>query len=458
MTPRLTICGLGPGGRGDLTEGARQAIEAADIRFVRTGRHPTVDALGDHSTFDALYDRADQLADVYESIADALVGAVVEAPDSNVVYAVPGSPLVLERSVARLRSDDRLEVDLVPSLSFLDVAWARLGVDPVEAGVRLVDGHVFGTSAAGERGPLLVAHAHASWVLSDIKLAIDAGPEQTVIVLQGLGTDDEKIMELPWPELDRSFEPDHLTSLYLPEVTAPVALELQRSVELMHRLRQDCPWDAEQTHASLRPYLLEEAYEVLEAIDGVVDRADDPDDDGSSHRHLEEELGDLWFQILFHSELAAEAGQFTVADVARNVHDKLVARHPHVFGETVVDGAGAVVANWEAIKKKEKGRSSIMEGIPAALPALSYAEKVLRKGGRSGAGADPAAVAAMIDAGIAADAGESEIGDLLLAVVDAARAAGVDAEGALRRVATEAKHRFMAAESGDGLDSSWVFG
>ncbi|MEZ5226825.1 MAG: MazG nucleotide pyrophosphohydrolase domain-containing protein [Acidimicrobiales bacterium] len=131
---------------------------------------------------------------------------------------------------------------------------------------------------------------------------------------------------------------------------------------VVHRLRQDCPWDQDQTHASLRKYLVEESYEVLDAIDQLVD-ADD-DDVSAAYADLEEELGDLLFQVLFHAELAAEAGEFGIADVARTMHDKLVGRHPHVFGDVVANDAAAVVANWEAIKKVEKQRSSIMDGIP----------------------------------------------------------------------------------------------
>ncbi len=275
---------------------------------------------GDAPTFDPIYDRGDDLASVYRSIADALVQAAEQ--HGEVVYAVPGSPLVLERSVRHLvdRAADganRLEVQLFPAVSFLDAVWARLSIDPVEASVRLIDGHTFSRDAAGERGPLLVAHAHAPWVLSDIKLSMDAGPDQRVVVLKAVGTPEESIVEIGWPDLDRMVVPDHLTSLYLPEVHAPVAVELQRSVELMSRLRAECPWDQAQTHASLRSHLVEETYEVLEVLDTIVAAEAAGLEPGyDDYALLEEELGDLWFQILFHAELASEAGQFSIADVA----------------------------------------------------------------------------------------------------------------------------------------------
>ncbi len=454
MRPSITVCGLGPGGAGDLTEATAQAIERNGVRFLRTTRHPTAERAGEARSFDEIYNRSDELADVYQTIADELVVAAIDDRDGDgdgVVYIVPGSPLVLERSVAHLRADDRVDVELVPSLSFLDVAWARLQIDPVESRVRLIDGHTFSADAAGEVGPLLVAHTHAQWVLSDVKLAIDAGPEMKAIVLQGLGTEDERIVEVEWPDLDRVVEADHLTSLYLPEVAAPIARELQRSIELVDRLRRDCPWDAKQTHATLRPYLIEETYEVVEAIDAVSDAPESLD----AYTDLEEELGDLWFQILFHSQLATEQGAFTVGDVAATMHDKLVTRHPHVFGDVEADDADAVASNWELIKKDEKGRESVMDGIPTALPALMLAKKILTKADRVGAAADPGWVETML-ANELDDV--AELGDRLLALVEQSRIAGIDPETALREAAMRAKGRFETAEAAGSLNERWIVG
>lgn len=433
MKPVVTVCGLGPGDVELVTEQTKNAIAAADpvASFVRTRRHPAAVLMEHAQSFDGVYDSGDELDAVYRRIADELVAAATT--HGNALYAVPGSPLVLERAVRYLRSRDEIDVVLLPAVSFLDASWAELAIDPVEAGVRLIDGHTFATSAAGQTGPLLVAHAHAPWVLSDIKLAIDAGPEQRVVVLQRLGTADATVFELAWPELDRSFTPDHLTSLYLPDVAAPAAASLQRSVELMQRLRQDCPWDAEQTHASLRKYLLEETYEVMEAID-EVERGE-----AFGYEHLEEELGDLWFQILFHAELAAEAGHFTVADVAATSHDKLVGRHPHVFGDVVANDAASVARNWETIKQAEKGRASVMDGIPAALPALAYAEKVVKKAAKFGMPLPTEGAEASISS-------EEEAAAALLRVVAAGHRNDLDLEGVLRTATDQARRRFEALE------------
>ncbi len=458
MTARLTVCGLGPGDPRLVTAATLDAVAACDVRFLRTRRHPTADVVGDARSFDDVYDGAHTFDEVYGEIVERLVAAAVAAGgERRVLYAVPGSPLVLESTVRRLRHDDRVDVEVVPALSFLDLAWDRLGVDPVDDGVRLVDGHRFAVEAAGERGPLLVAHTHAAWVLSDVKLAIDAGPEQRVVVLQGLGTPQERVFEVAWPDLDREVEPDHLTSLYLPTVVAPVASELMASVELMHRLRQDCPWDRAQGHTSLKPHLVEETYEVLEAIESVeraVARGDDP---AKAYADLEEELGDLWFQILFHAELATENGQFTVADVARTLHDKLVVRHPHVFGTAVAADPAEVERRWEAIKRAEKARDSALDGIPAALPALLLAAKYIQRARRTGVPADPGPLGADLDRLLPGGDGDA-VGRLLLAVVELACRHGVDAEDALRRAALAAADRFRAGERAGGPGSDWLLG
>ena len=274
-----------------------------------------------------------------------------------------------------LLADPRVTVEVVPGMSFADLAWARVGIDPVAAGARLVDGHRFAVEAAGERGPMLVAQCDSKDVLSDIKLAVDGvgragggGP------VPAWGCPTSRCAPVAWDDLDREVEPDHLTSVFIPVLAAPVAGEVARFAELVRTLRERCPWDREQTHATLTRHLLEETYEVLEAIGALDVEA------GEGFEHLEEELGDLLFQVVFHATLAAEEGHFTLADVARGIHDKLVHRHPHVFG----DGGrrpttGEVVRNWEQIKQAEKGRSSMMDGIAADLPSLLYAHKVQRK-------------------------------------------------------------------------------
>jgi tetrapyrrole methylase family protein/MazG family protein len=448
MAPRIVVVGLGPGDPSLVTAGVLAAIEAVPTRFLRTERHPSASLVGQATTFDHHYEAAPTFDEVYRRIVADLVAAATA--HGEVLYAVPGSPRVLERTVDLLDAEadaGHVELDVLPGLSFIDLAWVRLGIDPYEQGVRLVDGHRFATAAAGERGPLLVAHCHNRRVLSDVKLAVEVGPPEPVVVLQRLGLPDESVTTVAWADLDRSFEPDHLTSLYVPTLAAPVAGEVAAFVELVATLRADCPWDAEQTHRSLTRHLLEETYEVLEALEEVGDGG--PDADAEAYGHLEEELGDLLFQIVFHTALATEAGAFDLADVARGVHEKLVHRHPHVFGTVEVDGADDVVANWEAIKKAEKGRDSVFDGIPSHLPALLYALKVHKKAD----GVAPSLTAALptpLAAVQAAQAGpdDDSVGALLLAAVALAREADVDPETALRGAAARLRDRARAIETG----------
>ncbi|HET9075465.1 MAG TPA: nucleoside triphosphate pyrophosphohydrolase [Acidimicrobiales bacterium] len=460
MTGRVVVVGLGPGDPRLVSAAARDAIGSASTRFIRTARHPSAHLAQPARSFDELYDRSASIGAVYAGIVDALAEAA--ASEGEVVYAVPGSPLVAERTVELLRADPRVEVVTVPSLSFVDLAWDRLGIDPVEAGVRLVDGHVFGARAAGQPGPFLVGQCDTRLVLSDIKLALDEGPP--VMVMQRLGLPAEAVFEVAWAELDRSFEPDHLTCVWIPRLAAPVAAEMVSFVELVRTLRAECPWDRSQTHQTLTRHLIEETYEVLDAIDGLAGP-----DDAEGYAHLEEELGDLLFQIGFHAALAAEAGQFELADVARGIHDKLVDRHPHVFGPP-----GHPVPNWEEQKRAEKGRRSVMEGVPGHLPSLLYAYKMQSKAASVGFDWKNAAGAwakideelaelraALADPAAADQAVNEELGDVLFSMVNVARHLGIDPESSLRAAAQKFRARFMAMEALAGArgtavdDSLW---
>ena len=454
---RVVVVGLGPAGPELVTAATRHAIEGIDRRFLRTARHPAASLVADATTFDELYDEAVSFDDVYTGIVEALAAGATE--HGAVLYAVPGSPLVAERTVELLRADPRVEVEILPALSYLDLAWAALGIDPMAMSVRLVDGRRFAVEAAGERGPLLVAQCDRRDVLSDIKLAVDIEPDEPVVVLQRLGLADESVFPVAWADLDRAFEPDHLTTLWMPTLAAPVGQEVARFHALVRTLREQCPWDQAQTHASLTRHLIEETYELVEAIDGLDAAGDD--------EHLIEELGDVLFQVEFHAVIAEQLGRFSMADVARRVHDKLVLRHPHVFGTAEADTAAEVLVNWEAIKQAEKGRTSLFEGIPAGLPSLSYAAKVQRKA--ASVGFDWPDVHGALPK-IAEEAGElaavtgdpkrsyDELGDLLFAVVNVARHLDIDPEAALRAATAKFRTRFegveaLAAERGLAIDA-----
>lgn len=436
----VTIVGLGPGDEAYLTDHTRSLIAAAPHRIVRTTVHPCAHVMGDAVSCDDLYESLDTFDEVYAAIVERIVTAATT--HGEVLYAVPGSPLVLERTVALLRADDRVRCDIAPAMSFLDLAYARLGIDPIEARLTLVDGLRFAEAAGGLDGPLLVAHTYANWVLSDIKLAIDdptdtADPDTDlpVVVLSHLGTAEEQVIHTTWSQLDRTVEADHLTSVYIPSLGRTAAAEFARFHELARMLRERCSWDREQTHASLVPYLLEETYEVVDALEAL-----DPDDEHTD-ADLIEELGDLLYQIEFHAIVGEDSGRFTIVDVIRGIHDKLVRRHPHLFGGEAAD--------WDDIKRAEKGRTSIFDGVAASQPSLMYAAQVLRKAARAtGAAGELPEFSAERYAALPSFADDDELGELLLVIVDAARRAELDAETALRTAAQRFRARFAAHDPG----------
>ena len=207
-------------------------------------------------------------------------------------------------------------------------------------------------------------------------------------------------------------------------------------VDLVDILRRECPWDAEQTHASLRSHLLEEAHEVLEALDGLDEAT------GEGIGHVCEELGDLLFQVVFHARIAAESDRFDLGDVARGIHDKLHHRHPHVFGPGEGSGKPAtdqVLADWDRIKREEKGRESVLDGIPATLPALVRAAKTVRRAASVDLSPEPP---------VEGPADEAGLGEALLDLVVWAREAGLDPEEALRGAVARLGDRVRAAEAG----------
>jgi len=477
--PTVIAVGLGPAGPDLLPAVTRSRLAGAPTARLRTRRHPAADEFPEIQSFDDLYERAPDFETLYRWIVDELVALAAAAPGGRVVYAVPGSPLVAERTVAMLR--DRPEVTLVvePAPSFLDLACAALAIDPVDVGLRLGDCLALPAHLGGP-GPLLLAQAHAPAVLHDIALRVDdelADEPVRAVVLHHLGLEDARVVEMPARELGGFVDADHLTSVYLPSVrgAGDAAEDL---VTLMAELRARCPWDRVQTHASLARYLLEEAYEALDALESLAAALGEDRDDGAPvgggalevvARHAEEELGDLLFQVVFHAHLASEEGLFDLRGVADAVERKLVARHPHVFGDAVATSPDAVARRWEDLKLAEKGRTSVLDGIPEALPALSLMAKVRRKALAAGVAMperaalvervhdalaalpDPSAVPD--DATIGHDAAATaSIGRALGAICDLARLVGVDPEQALRARARALATDVRNAEAGRNPD------
>ena len=468
---RIVVVGLGPAGEDLLAPATLDLLHGPWPVFLRTKVHPAASAARDATTFDHLYETAETFDEVYDQIIEELVAAA--QLHGRIVYAVPGSPLVAEATVEKLRERHEIEIELVASLSFIDLVVARLGLDPLRSGIRLVDA----TDLAGRRlrgpGPLLVAQCHSPAVLSDLKLSIDTDLIDgggRAIVLHHLGLDDEVVEEVAIDDLDRFKQADHLTSVLVPELRT-VGEAAEDLVDLMARLRAECPWDQRQTHGSLARHLLEEAYESLEALESLdaamTDAEASEEELIAAYGDVAEELGDLIFQVVFHAHLAAEEGRFDLTQVLDGVRIKLIGRHPHVFGDAVADTPDEVAARWEDIKKAEKGRASVTEGIPAALPALTRWTKLRRKAAAIGieepsreatlrdARTSLAGIELLIDDSVD-DAAATSTGDAadlvataLGAVTDLSRQLGVDSEMALRRRSDSLRDEIIATEESD---------
>ena len=454
MTPTVVCVGLGPAGPELITAQTRAELDGPAPVWLRTRTHPAADDIDAAGTFDDLYEHADTFSEVYTTIVDRLVDQARE--HGRIVYAVPGSPVVAEHTVELLRADARVDTVVLPAMSFLELSWMALGIDPMAEAVTIVDALRLEQDVAARRGPLLVTQVHSAAVLDDLILALDdLGPE-SVTILQGLGTSSQVVRDVPWPELRAVCDPDHLTTLWVPALNEPLGAAFTQFESLVHRLRQECPWDREQTHGSLRQYLLEETYEVLEALDAVEAASDD--EILAAYADLEEELGDLLFQVFIHSELASEHGAFTAADVATVVRIKLHDRHPHVFGDA---DASETIENWDRAKQHEKGRESALDGIPTALPALMHALKTQRRAASVGfSGPDLGWAFDDVEEELAEvrdDPSEHEVGDLIFAAVQVARMLKVDAEQALRGATDRFASRFrhvekVASDAGLALD------
>ena len=451
MTAHIKIVGLGPGSDDAITTQTLREIQNSTHRFIRTTRHPSAHLVNDAISFDKEYENHDKFEDVYQAIADKLIAAAKQ--HQEILYVVPGSPLVLEHTVQLLLQNKSVTTEILPAMSFLDVVWSVLQIDPVDAGVRMIDGHRFTELAAGLTGPLLVAQCHANWVLSNIKLAHEsANGDEPVVILHHLGLDDQKIIHTTWQNLDREIEPDHLTSIYIPKLAEPIAGEMAKLHSLARTLREQCPWDEKQTHDSLVRYLIEETYEVVDAIGAL-----DPDDQATDEKFIEE-LGDLLYQVQFHATIAEQQGRFSIADIARSIHDKLVRRHPHVFGDVYAETADAVVTNWDAIKQQERGEvteKSVFDGVASSSPSLMYSTKLQKRAAEFGfdwpdsKGASDKIAEELGELSKAVESKQDaseialELGDVLFSVVNLSRHLGVDAETALRSAADKFRSRFQ---------------
>ncbi len=453
----ITIVGLGPGPFGCISLETWDILRQAPLLLLRTAIHPTVEELLARGivfeSYDSFYEQGADFDSIYAAIAADVLERAQQGLD--VVFAVPGSPVVAEKTVGLIRSSAKeLQVPLrvLPGMSFFELLCNRLGIDP-QQGITIVDAQEVETLPASLSTGLVVTQVFSPYIASELKLSLmeRLQDEAPVTVARHLGLPDESVESIPLFELDRQAGFDHLTSVYVPPCSPlQETFSLGPLVEVMARLRspEGCPWDNEQTHSTLRRYIIEEVYEVLEAIDEK-----DP-------AHLCEELGDLLLQIVFHARMAEESGDFSVQDVVDTVTEKLIRRHPHVFGDISVQDAAEVIVNWDAIKRREKAAKpqSALDGVPKGLPALLRANKLQLKAAKVGFDWDDVAP---VWAKVAEELGElreaaelgdtakieDELGDVIFAAVNLGRFLGVEAEVALNGTNNKFVRRFQQVEA-----------
>lgn len=444
----LIVVGLGAGRKGLMTEETKRLLTEEKCVRLRTAKHPTVTELGEEGytflSFDHIYDEKDTFDEVYTTITDECL-ALAKA-EGRLVYAVPGSPLVAEKTVQMLRAraeEEGVSLTILPAMSFLEVLYVRLGVDPIN-GLVILDGDDIGDLPSDNTAALVITQVYDRAVASEVKLALmeQYDDEQLITFVRNLGLEDEEVREIPLYELDRQPSIDHLTSVYVPRREKRVStFDLLPLEDVMATLRSPggCPWDIEQTHDSLRRYMIEEVYEAIEAIENE----DAP--------LLCEELGDLLLQIVFHARVAEECGEFSMQDVIDGVTEKMIRRHPHVFGDISVRDAGEVLVNWEAIKAKEKEgkRTSALDGVSPGLPALMAAFKLQKKAAKVGFDWTEVKdvwekvreeLGELAEASAEGDikAVEEEFGDVLFSLVNLSRFLHIEPETSL----TAANHKF----------------
>ena len=455
-THSITLLGLGPGDPNLLTRQAWDVLQSVSEVYLRTSQHPSVECFPKTLTvnsFDHLYETGESFEAVYAQIIDQVLQLGLRP--QGVIYAVPGHPLVAEATcpeILRRAREENLSVQVVEGLSFLEPVFTALEVDPFPI-TTMVD--AFALSDAHHPPfppdvPAVIAQIHSQTMASEVKLTLMAiyPDEHPVKLLHAAGTLDFRLESMPLYKIDHSPHIGMLTSLYVPPLGPETSIESFQEIIAHLRAPDGCPWDREQTHRTLRPFLLEETYETLAALD-----ADDPE-------AMREEFGDLLLQIVLHAQIAGEQDKFTMADIIREISSKLIHRHPHVFAGLDVGGVDEVRHNWESLKlterkKDSKQATSVLDGVSLASPALAQSSAYQKRATQMGF--DWPELKGIFDK-IAEELGEvhtasndearsREIGDLLFVIVQLANRFNIDAETALREANARFRKRFTTIEN-----------
>jgi len=453
MKPVITVVSLGPGDPKLLTLQTVEALRKSRCLILRTARHRAVEWLQEegisYSDLDALYDEYDDFDALHAEMARRLWAA---ANEKAVTFAVIDAQTDGAVRALRASCPEDGKVTVLPGITMADSCLSLLPEEFDHTGaVRILPAMDASTATADPATPLLVTELFDRVLASELKLRLSDlyGDEAQVVLFPSSVKINRKPVIIPMMELDRQRTYDHTVCLYVP------ALDMKQRerycfddlLRVMHVLRQQCPWDGEQTHETLRKYLIEEAYEAVGAID-----EDDMD-------HLADELGDVLLQIAFHADIAQEFGEFSIQDVTTAIVRKMIYRHAHIFGDVHCDTAEEVTQSWEKLKKAEKGlttQASVLADVSQGLPALMRACKVQKKAAQVGFDWDDAIgalpkiheeadeVLAELEAG--RDPGE-ELGDLLFSCVNVARLAGQEPELLLKAATEKFIRRFTAMEN-----------
>jgi tetrapyrrole methylase family protein/MazG family protein len=457
----ITILGLGAGDLEQLPLGIYKKLVQMEQCYVRTADHPVIGDLKregiNFTAFDGIYEKHDQFEAVYEEIAETLLD---EASNRSVLYAVPGHPMIAEKTVQLLLEKGPalgIAIKLEGGQSFLDPLFQAVRIDPIE-GFQLLDGTNLSPDDLHITQHMIIGQVYDAFSASDVKLTLmeKLPDDYEVYIVTAAGSSQEKVTKCALFELDRQMELSNLTSVYVPPVKDEALRyrEFSKLRRVIAELRgpDGCPWDKKQTHESLKKYLIEEAYELIDSID-------EGDDEG-----MVGELGDVLLQVMLHSQIGEDEGMFTIDDVIEGITAKMIRRHPHVFGDVEVNGEEDVLVNWQKIKEDEKGGEtkalkSILDGIEKSLPNLLRAEEYQKRAAKVGFDWDEVSEAwkkvreevqeleeEILSPNRDVQRIKSELGDLFFALVNISRYYDIQAEEAVYKANQKFHQRFTYIE------------
>ncbi|WP_246042021.1 nucleoside triphosphate pyrophosphohydrolase [Robertmurraya kyonggiensis] len=454
---KIVVIGLGAGDLEQLPLGIYRLLKESKHIYLRTKEHPVIKELEQEglsfASFDETYEKHDTFEAVYEEITRELFHL---AEKDSIVYAVPGHPLVAERTVQLLLEREEaqgIKIEISGGQSFLDPLFQAVKMDPIE-GFQLLDGTSLHRDEIEIRQHVIIGQVYDTFIASEVKLTLmeKLPDDYEVYIVTAAGSKQEKVTKVLLYELDREVTLNNLTSVYVPPLSDETILykDFSKLRQIIAALRgpNGCPWDKEQTHQSLKKYLIEECYELIEAIN-----EEDID-------HMIEELGDVLLQIMLHAQIGEDEGYFSISEVIESISDKMIRRHPHVFGDVQAETADDVVKNWQEIKREEKGEettTSLLDKVSKNLPSTLRAYELQKSAAKVGFDWEHVEDAWLkvkeelleFEQEMKSNDQEAlikEFGDILFALINIARFLKINPEEALLSTNQKFKRRFSYVE------------